>query len=333
MRRNCALLQRIGTWLRRSRRLRQSGPGRARDVIGHNAGPVIEAFVGFWAKYKSGGSGWLPGSAQACRQLADALDRYADGVTHAKRHVEEAAVTVGAVLVAGTALAFCTAGLSEAAAAVGSASVVAVAGQPSPRWQGGHGNLGMAHGISGPLTLLSTAARQGVAVPGQADAIGRICRWLDRCRIGTGNRTWWPEAVSRTEWCSGVSQQAGPGRPSWCYGAPGLARAQQIAALALTGCLADDTQLALLTDASLCHGWAGLLQTTWRAAHTPGASAELAAHLPALRARTGQHLERHGLPATDGLLEGAAGVLLAQHTTEADAARPTRWDACLLLDG
>jgi hypothetical protein len=99
----------------------------ARDVVGQNTGPAIDAFAGFWGKYKSGGGGWLPGSAQACRQMADALDRYADGVTHAKRHIEEAAATVGAVLVAGTALAVFTAGLSEAAATAATASVVAMA--------------------------------------------------------------------------------------------------------------------------------------------------------------------------------------------------------------
>lgn len=44
-------------------------------------------------------------------------------------------------------------------------------GRPSPRWPGGHGNLGLAHGIAGPLALLSTAMRRGITVTGQADAI------------------------------------------------------------------------------------------------------------------------------------------------------------------
>ena len=57
-------------------------------------------------------------------------------------------------------------------------------------------------------------------------------------------------------------------------GTPGLARAQQLAALALgdrarqqaaedalARCLADPVQLARISDPALCHGWAGLLLT------------------------------------------------------------------------
>ena len=74
--------------------------------------------------------------------------------------------------------------------------------QPSPRWPGGHGNLGMAHGIAGPLTLLSTAMRQGATVAGQPDAIGRICAWLDQWRTGFGTQAWWPETVSPRPSCA-----------------------------------------------------------------------------------------------------------------------------------
>ncbi|MGH3622096.1 MAG: lanthionine synthetase LanC family protein, partial [Sciscionella sp.] len=59
----------------------------------------------------------------------------------------------------------------------------------------------------------------------------------------------------------------GPLQPSWCYGTPGIARAQQLAALAtgdtrrrhtaetaLLGCLHDPNQLARIIDPGLCHG-------------------------------------------------------------------------------
>ncbi|GLZ16441.1 hypothetical protein Acsp04_66760 [Actinomadura sp. NBRC 104425] len=39
--------------------------------------------------------------------------------------------------------------------------------RPSPALPGGHANLGMAHGIAGPLALLATAQRRGVTVNGQ----------------------------------------------------------------------------------------------------------------------------------------------------------------------
>lgn len=152
--------------------------------------------------------------------------------------------------------------------------------------------------------------------------------------------------ISRSEWLARTVRQSGPQRPSWCYGTPGLARAQQLAALALAdpqrqrraeealaGCVADDRQLSQLGDASLCHGWAGLIQTTRRAAGDAGSDSELAAHLPHLHARMEEHLHRHGPPAQDGLLEGAAGVRLAQHLTALNDPPATQWDACLLLNG
>ncbi|MGQ0778889.1 MAG: lanthionine synthetase C family protein [Pseudonocardiales bacterium] len=98
------------------------------------------------------------------------------------------------------------------------------ADEPSEEWPGGHGNLGLAHGIAGPLTLMSTAMRQGITVSGQAAAIDRICAELDTWRCGTGGRTWWPGMISPTEWKTRAVGQPGPQRPSWCYGTPGLAR-------------------------------------------------------------------------------------------------------------
>lgn len=103
--------------------------------------------------------------------------------------------------------------------------------RPSPRWPGGHANLGLAHGITGPLALLATAGRHGVTVAGHADAIDRIWAWLDRWRTGTGPRAWWPETLSTAEHHAGSVRQPGPGRPSWCYGTPGISRALQLAAL------------------------------------------------------------------------------------------------------
>jgi len=219
------------------------------------------------------------------------------------------------------------------------------AGQPSAQWPGGHGNLGLAHGICGPLALMSAAIRRGIEVPGQREAIDRICSHLDRWRTGTGTRAWWPGTVSRSEWLSRTSRQRGPGRPSWCYGTPGLARTQQLAALALSdpqrqqqaeqalvGCVADETQLSRLVDASLCHGWAGLMHTTRRISADSGSDA-LTVLLPGLRARLDQHLHQQGLPTRPGLLEGRAGVQLVQCTGATDMPLENRWDACLLLNG
>lgn len=106
------------------------------------------------------------------------------------------------------------------------------AGKLSRAFDGGHGNLGMAHGISGPLALLSLAMRRGIVVDGHIDAISRICSWLDTWRQDYDSGSWWPQWITREERRSGRIKQLRPLRPSWCYGTPGLARAQQLAGIA-----------------------------------------------------------------------------------------------------
>lgn len=209
-------------------------------------------------------------------------------------------------------------------------------------WQGGHGNAGMAHGIAGPLALLSLAMRRGVIVEGQAEAMDRICRWLDRWRAGTGHHVWWPGVIGRAEHEAGTARQHGPQRPSWCYGTPGLARAQQLAGLALgdtrrqrfaqrvlAWCISDESQLDQITDVSVCHGWAGVLHTAWRAGEH---DEQVRARVPRLLDRLAECLLHQPSPGP-GLLEGTAGVWLAQRAATTNRPPVTGWDACVLLDG
>lgn len=218
----------------------------------------------------------------------------------------------------------------------------AASGQPAIA--GGHANLGMAHGISGPLALLALASRREVTVPGQADAIDRICQWLDAWRQHTPAGPWWPERVTLADLRAGYPAQPGPARPSWCYGTPGLARAQQLAAIArrdhdrqvaaehaLAQCLADPTQLARLTDPYLCHGWAGLVATVWYAA-ADAATPALAAHLPGLCDALITHATAtSSADPLPGLIEGRAGVAITLHTI-ATVATAAAWPACLLIN-
>ncbi|MGW1807069.1 lanthionine synthetase LanC family protein [Streptomyces sp. NPDC002078] len=162
---------------------------------------------------------------------------------------------------------------------------------------------------------------------------------------GTGSRAWWPDLITGAEHRRGEPQRRGPRRPSWCYGTPGIARAQQLAGLALgdrdrqrkaeqalAGCLADDQQLAQLTDASLCHGWAGLIRTVSRAAAN-AMDDELATHLPRLHARLNEHLDHSGLPEGVGLMDGTAGIHLVRLTDLVNTTLTAAWDRCLLLTG
>jgi hypothetical protein len=202
----------------------------------------------------------------------------------------------------------------------------------------GHGNFGMAHGISGVLALLALSARHGITVPGQADAIDRICDWLDAWRQPGHAGPWWPTWITIAELHEGRPCRPGPGRPSWCYGTPGIARALQLAALArcdklrqaeaedvLARCVTDPAQTALLTGPGLCHGWAGTTAATWQAARDSGAAILSAAADalagPLMSSVSGEH--------PYGLIDGYAGAALTLHDIATQAAGT--WTRCLLL--
>ncbi|WP_220448295.1 lanthionine synthetase C family protein [Nonomuraea diastatica] len=132
---------------------------------------------------------------------------------------------------------------------------------------GGHANNGVAHGIAGPLALLSLAARRDILVDGQIEAIETFATWLEEF----GGFYW----ITLGHLLADKPQQAPPLRPSWCYGDLGIARTLQLAALALgddarrqkaeelaIAALTDTARLERVTGASLCHGWAGLLTVT-----------------------------------------------------------------------
>ncbi|MCM3886833.1 lanthionine synthetase C family protein [Frankia sp. R82] len=234
-----------------------------------------------------------------------------------------------------------------------------------PTSSGGHANLGMAHGIGGPLALLALALRAGIIVPGHLKAIERITGWLDAWHQAAPAGPWWPEHLTVADLHAGRPAQTGPARPSWCYGTPGLARAQQLAALAtsdharqvaaehtLTACLRDPAQLARLTDLALCHGWAGVVLTAWRAA-ADATTAGPAQTLPGLAHAFLDHADRSASTAgpqtgtamqidgrlgptsprpTVGLIDGRAGVALVAHTLTASGTEThPDWASCLLL--
>lgn len=212
----------------------------------------------------------------------------------------------------------------------------------TPAFPDGHGNLGLAHGITGPLALLALAKRAGHLVDRHDTAIQRICGWLDTWRQDADTGPWWPQWITRRDLHRGHPTQTTPLRPSWCYGTPGIARAQQLAALAtgdttrqdtaertLDDCLTHLDQLPQLTGTGICHGWAGLLLTTRRAAADARTPA-VATHLTGL---TDKLLARHDLEHDGdvGLLEGNAGIALALLPALCNTPSVSGWDTCLLL--
>ncbi|MFG2818491.1 lanthionine synthetase C family protein [Kitasatospora sp. NPDC048365] len=166
-------------------------------------------------------------------------------------------------------------------------------------------NLGLAHGIAGPLALLARSAELGVTVDGQPEAMHRIGDWLaDRADHDAYGPYWEPRlpyddelARARGERTPPSGFAAAESGGAWCYGAAGVATALLRAALvtgtgawhrlAVAGAhalLARPHTLAHLKGPSLCHGEAGLVQCLWRAGRLAG-DAELTGHALALASR------------------------------------------------
>ncbi|WP_327290331.1 lanthionine synthetase C family protein [Streptomyces sp. NBC_01198] len=210
-------------------------------------------------------------------------------------------------------------------------------GRRDPLFPRGHANSGLAHGIGGVLAFLALAARRGTVVHGHLDAIRSILTWLDSWREAGSPGISWPYWVTLRELRARRLAPTAARRPSWCYGTAGLARARQLAAIALgdqalqveaeitlLAAFTDLPQMQATTDDGLCHGFAGLAHIATRAAEDadPATASRLRAAIPAL-------LDQIGPPdlASPGFLDGAAGVALAQ----SDSTPISRWDACLLI--
>lgn len=228
-------------------------------------------------------------------------------------------------------------------------------GSPDERFHGGHANTGMAHGIGGVLALLALAARKGTAIDGQHGALRTILTWLDRWQEETGRGSTWPYWITRSELRTGRRAGSKLRRPSWCYGTGGLARAQQLAALAtgdterqitaenaLAAALTDPDLLGATTDHGLCHGFAGLTHIAVRTAEDahPSTVGRLRAAIPGLLTAicpVDDDLERaatalvSGTGAGPGLLDGVAGTALALLAADTAAPPQSTWDSCLLI--
>ena len=208
---------------------------------------------------------------------------------------------------------------------------------PTP---GGHANLGIAHGVSGILAFLSLAAIAGRTVDGQGEAIGFLIAFFERWRQDSLDGPWWPQWLTRADLLAGHPTRPGPGRASWCYGTPGIARALQLAAIAtgdparqadterdLAASLAGP-QLTRLTEVGLCHGIAGAYQTAVRAA-ADAITPDIGACLPTME----KSLTDSAITADlgPGLLTGNVGLQLTLETLRRSALPISGWDSCLLL--
>ncbi|MEV5298753.1 lanthionine synthetase LanC family protein [Amycolatopsis methanolica] len=202
------------------------------------------------------------------------------------------------------------------------------------RYPRGDFDAGLAHGISGPLALLSLAHRHGLRVAGMADAMRVVVDWSLRWSWTDESGVGWP---SRVGFDAQVRGSAVPAlRSAWCYGAAGVAHALHLAA---TG-LGDAGAAGLAVAAMRRPGPGGRPDCVPRGCrvaagqHTDGgpgrtvADRVLAAFDPSApfgfrhRLRTGRWAD------APGLLQGTAGVALALASY---AGNPAPWDVALLL--
>jgi hypothetical protein len=218
----------------------------------------------------------------------------------------------------------------------------------------GHLNLGLAHGVCGPLALLALAWRAGVRVDRQDEAIASIVALLTAHRFTDDAGPGWPMTLGTPAFRHGP--QGLRHREVWCYGAAGVGRSLYLAGCALEKkewqveahaaleAVLRVTGPAGLHDASLCHGWAGLLQIYWRMLRDTGepryaAAADLLAGrvIDAFAPETpfGYRYTHPSLTIgmeRPGFLEGAAGIALALNSYATGTLPATNWDAALLLN-
>jgi lantibiotic biosynthesis protein len=217
------------------------------------------------------------------------------------------------------------------------------------KYPDGNLNCGLAHGIPGPLALLSLAATEGVVVEGQHDAIDRAAGWLRDQQIHDRWGVNWPIAVPLID---GPRDNA-PSRTAWCYGAPGVARALWFAGEALHDASCRELAVAAMEavyrrplparridSPTFCHGVAGLQQITLRFANEFGGTlfvdAARALHQQLIDAYEPESLLGYrnvepggGRVDQVGFLDGAGAVPLV--LLAASTPVEPRWDALFLL--
>ncbi|MEW9698036.1 lanthionine synthetase C family protein [Paenibacillus sp. SI8] len=143
----------------------------------------------------------------------------------------------------------------------------------------GNFNVGMSHGITGPLSFLSLSKLHGMEYPSMEEDIRRLADWVCEWKSTDSYGLIWPKRLPYEVWASGSldANSVGENQESWCYGTPGVARSLWLAGKAVQ----NDTYAQVAVDGYLgisnrprekwglysgtfCHGLSGLLHTVQR---------------------------------------------------------------------
>jgi len=221
--------------------------------------------------------------------------------------------------------------------------------KPGDQW-----NLGLAHGIPGVIGFLGRVCGAGVLAPAAPRLLEGAVDWLLAQELPRGSIACFPRALP-------VRRKAEPERLAWCYGDAGVAAALLVAAkdarekkwerhairIAMHAAQRDQ-ETAMVVDAALCHGAAGLGHIFHRMFRTTGeaalarASKQWFGRTLAMRGRRGGYggfagslLDAEGKLGRGGavdLISGATGVALALAAAiggDEDAG----WDRTLMMSG
>ena len=142
-------------------------------------------------------------------------------------------------------------------------------------------NCGLAHGIAGPLALLSIAAAQDILVEGQKETISIMAEWLISKHKIIKQGLIWPSWISLEEEIQEknniVLESQIQYRDAWCYGTAGVCRSIYLASQAINNekyatiarkgfeaIFSRSVEEWNLDGPTFCHGYAGLLQMSNR---------------------------------------------------------------------
>ncbi|NEW08669.1 lanthionine synthetase C family protein [Paenibacillus sp. SYP-B3998] len=143
------------------------------------------------------------------------------------------------------------------------------------RFKDGYFNLGLAHGIPGPLAFLSQACIDGFEVKGLKEAIQHFAEWILEWELkDESGGIYLPLILELGEVVSQKVENKAH-KEAWCYGTPGLMRAIWLAGKALKNeewkAKAIESYKSTLLrpqerwdiySPTFCHGYAGLLHLT-----------------------------------------------------------------------
>jgi hypothetical protein len=132
------------------------------------------------------------------------------------------------------------------------------------RYRSGRADLGVAHGVAGPIAFLGSLCGAGVEEATVRPLLEGAVRWLFAHPVPTDAGPTFPIWVA-------PGYQPSPARCAWCYGDPGIAAALLMAARGVEDAEWEQSAVSLacraaarpaaetgVVDAGFCHGAAGL---------------------------------------------------------------------------